>query len=76
MEAIPHVTIQTKTQFKCQLKRLLMEVMIIMQYFCMSSSMPCNYGTVPALRLIGIALALSALVSIRGLWKEKEQTDE
>ncbi|MBI5141226.1 MAG: DUF4418 family protein [Nitrospirae bacterium] len=37
--------------------------------YCRNPEMPCNYGTVPALRLIGGALSITAIVSFFSLRK-------
>jgi hypothetical protein len=37
--------------------------------YCRNPEMPCNYGTVPALRLLGCALAITSIASFLSLRK-------
>ncbi len=38
--------------------------------YCHSSKMPCNYGMVPAIRLIAVATALLMVVALIGMYRE------
>lgn len=39
--------------------------------FCRNPSMPCNYGTIPALRLLGTGTFIAALLFLRSSWRER-----
>jgi len=40
--------------------------------FCKSPTMPCNYGSIPALRLLGIGIVVLGLIAARVLSKESD----
>lgn len=43
--------------------------------FCRSPSMPCNYGSIPALRLIGGGSVIAALVFLFSSWRARTVQD-
>jgi len=43
--------------------------------FCKSPTMPCNYGAIPALRLIGGGTVVAALVFLFSSWRARPDED-
>jgi len=41
--------------------------------FCRSPSMPCNYGSIPALRLLGAGTVIVALLSMRSFLRKVDE---